>query len=299
MSLLLGIDCGGTNTKLLLAELQDGMPQAVRQQVLPTPRDGAAIGAVGEQVQSFLAGDVPDAFGVAVPGILDRRGVVLRSTNLPWFEGSAPAADLGSLLGLPGAAANDGTSAARAEVALGAGRGEQDVFILALGTGVAGAHVIGGEIRHGAHGGAGEIGHIGDFGDRLCSCGQRGCLETRIGGTQLARRWREVLEKPPARPVSARDLVDAARLGDPRAREILDQATSALATSLLGLVALVDPGMIVIGGGLSRAEDLLVVPTVAKLRERATFHQLPPIVPTALGMWGAAWGAVLEAEAAV
>ncbi|MCW5951703.1 MAG: ROK family protein, partial [Propionibacteriaceae bacterium] len=265
----------------------------LRQTRFPTPRHGRALADIVDRVEEFVNGQQVASFGIALPGIInDADGTVVTSTNLTWLEGQAPARILGAALRAPGAMVNDGAATARAEVTLGAARGHSDAFVLALGTGIAGAHVVDGRIRRGAHGAAGEIGHISLGGDRICSCGQRGCLETYIGGSQLSERWRELS----GRAGTARDLVEAADRGDAGASAVLDDATSALARSVLGLVALVDPGIIVVGGGVARAHAQVVEPMAAKARALATFHHLPPIVPATLGIWGAAWGAVLAAR---
>ncbi len=294
MSLWLGIDCGGTNTKVLLGEREGGELVLRSRERFPTPRHPEALVEVGHRVRSFLDGQVPVGFGIAVPGIIDASGTVLTSTNLPWLEGATPAMALAEAVGAPGVVLHDGAAAAQAEVTLGAARGEPDAFIIALGTGVAGAHVVDGRIRRGSHGGAGEIGHVSLGGDRLCSCGQRGCLETAIGGRQLARQWQETLGVADR---TAKDLVEAVRAGDLRARGLLEAGTSALARGVLAMVALLDPGIIVIGGGLATAADLVIAPTAEKVAGLATFHQVPPIVPAALGSWAAAWGALLAARA--
>src|SRR5690606_11922672 len=145
--------------------------------------------ALGDGVAEFLEGAAvaADAFAVTVAGTLDpSTGIVGRSANLPWLDGIAPADRLSARLGIPGWAVQDGEAAALAEARLGAGRGSDDVFVLALGTGIAGAHVVSGQVRRGAHGAAGEIGHMQVVHNGVvCSCGQIGCLETAIGGNQL------------------------------------------------------------------------------------------------------------------
>lgn len=298
MTVVLGIDCGGTSTKLLLARHADDRWSDVRRDQFPTPQHDAALDEIADRVGRFLGADRPDALGFAVPGIVDDAGTVVACANVGWLVGTAPAAVVAAGLRVPGVAVHDGAATARAEVVLGAARGHADVFVLGLGTGVAGAHVVDGRIRRGAHGAAGEIGHVSLGGDRPCSCGQRGCLETYIGGTQLGRRWDE-LTGAGDRPATARDLVEAAVAGDPRAQAVVDEATTALARSVLDLVALVDPGIVVVGGGVAQARAQILDPAIAKVRAgAATFHRLPPIVPAHLGMWGAAWGTVLAARAA-
>ncbi len=291
MSVLLGIDHGGTRTKLLLV---DG-GAVVRQESIETMRSARSLDALADAVGRFVDGASIEAFGLTIAGIVDEStGIVRASANMPWLDGTTPAASIGAVLAAPGVAVNDGGAAARAEAVLGAGRARDDVFVVALGTGVAGAHVVDGEVRRGAHGGAGEVGHVPLGGARLCSCGQRGCLETEIGGVHLASRWSETTAA--ANGDTAQDLIRAASAGDVMARGILDDATTALARSLLGVIAVVDPGVIVIGGGLSTSHEWIVDPTVAKVRAQATFHSVPPILPAQFGVWAGAWGAVLAAE---
>lgn len=295
MTLLLGIDCGGTNTKLLLAREADGEWTTLRRDRFPTPQHPQALSEVIARVTDFVGPDAPDAFGFAVPGIIDETGGVVACSNVRWLEGTTPTDTLSAALGAPGVVVHDGAATARAEVVLGAARGYTDIFVLGLGTGISGAHVIDGEIRRGAHGAAGEIGHVSLGGDRPCSCGQRGCLETFVGGTQLGQRWSAVTGAA-AGSATARDLIEAAGAGDTRAVAILDEATTALARSVLDLVALVDPRVIVVGGGVAQAWAQVLEPTIAKARAAATFHHVPLIVPARLGMWGAAWGTVLAAR---
>lgn len=297
MTLLLGIDCGGTNTKLLLAHHADGEWSPVRRDQFPTPQHARALAETVARVDRFVGQDRPAALGFAVPGIIDDAGVVVACSNVRQLEGTAPAEVVSAGLGVPGVAVHDGTATARAEVVLGAARGQADAFVLGLGTGVAGAHVVDGQIRLGAHGAAGEIGHVPLGGDRPCSCGQRGCLETFIGGTQLGRRWSE-LSGAADHSATARDLIEAAAGGDQRAAAVVDEATTALARCVLDLVAVVDPGIIVIGGGVAQASGQIIDPMIAKTRAAATFHRLPPIVPARLGMWGTAWGTILAARTA-
>ncbi|WP_162606139.1 ROK family protein [Jiangella aurantiaca] len=297
MTALLGIDYGGTHTKVLLAHERPSGLERVSAEIFRTPRSETALSELAGLVRGLVRSDRPSAFGMTVAGILDDASqTVVTSTNTPWLNGRAPARELAAQLGAPGVAVHDGAAAATAEAIMGAGRGRDDIFVLALGTGIAGAHVINGSVRRGAHGAAGEIGHVAFGTGRRCSCGQYGCLESEIGGTRLGARWDEERGAPPGS--TARDVVDAARAGDAAAVRVLDAATSALAQSLLGVVALIDPGAIVIGGGLARSPKWIVEPAVAKATERATFHRLPPIMAAELGVWAGAWGAVLAARAA-
>lgn len=281
----LGIDYGGTHTKLLLIS-DDGAELA--KHTVPTGdlEDLAARAAV------FLASSAADVFAVTIAGTLDPvTGVVGRSTNLPWLDGTSPAEVLSARLGIPGTAVQDGEAAALAEARLGAGRGSEDVFVITLGTGIAGAHVVDGVVRRGAHGAAGEVGHMRVVHDGVvCSCGQIGCLETAIGGNQLAARW---VDNGGAAPsgATARDVVRAAEEGDAAALSALDGATRALGRAVLEVSALVDPELVVIGGGVARSPEWTVGPAIDAARSSATFHRLPEIRLATLGVWAGARGA--------
>lgn len=291
--LYLGIDCGGTSTKLLLARAAAGASWTkVRTSLHPTPSGPDPVGGLRALAEDFLGGQRCTGIGLSVPGIVDDHGRVSASTNLPWLVGASPADLLCG--GVPGALVNDGVAAAKAEATMGAGRGYDDLFVYVLGTGIAGAHVLAGDVRRGAHGCAYEVGHIGTGVGRMCSCGQRGCLETVIGGYALGAAWDELRGAPASS--RALDVTVAARAGDPCALEVLDVATTALARSMLGVITMLDPQAIAVGGGLARSADLLLAPAVAKLRGYATFQTVPPVVACELGVWAGAWGAALAAR---
>lgn len=290
----LGIDYGGTDTKLVLVS-SDG--EMIDQSIVPS----ASLDELAGSVRGFLADsrNAPSGFAVTIAGTLDpATGVVGRAANMSWLDGTRPAETLASALGIPGRAVQDGEAAALAEARLGAGRGSDDVFVIALGTGIAGAHVVEGAVRKGAHGAAGEIGHLAVAGNGVrCSCGQIGCLETAIGGTKIAERWRENGGSAAA-GATARDVVVAAEAGDVAARGALDAAARALGRAILELAALVDPALIVVGGGLSRSPRWTVDPAVDVARAGATFHTIPDVKLATLGVWAGARGAALLAPRA-
>jgi len=287
----LGIDYGGTHTKLMLVSEQG---DEVGRATVPS----GSLDELGAAARGFLDASEHTAtgFAVTIAGTLDpATGVVGRAANMSWLNGTRPAESLAGMLGIRGRAVQDGEAAATAEARLGAGRGSDDVFVIALGTGIAGAHVVDGTVRRGAHGAAGEIGHIPVAGNGVrCSCGQTGCLETAIGGTKVAARWGE-LGGSPAAGATALDVVRAAEAGDGAARAALDAAAQALGRAILELAALVDPGLIVVGGGLSRSPQWTVDPAVDAARAGATFHTIPEVRLATLGVWAGARGAALLA----
>lgn len=287
---VLGVDPGGTAVKLVLERADGGVADRAQ---FPTPVDGDAAGRLRAEVVAFLRGRDVAAAGLTVPGLIDPDGTVLTCANLPWLEGRRPGAELSAALGVPVEVLNDGEAAARAEAVHGAGRGHADVYVVTLGTGITGKHVVGGEVRRGAHLAAGEIGHISlDPHGAPCSCGQRGCLETVAGGAHLVR----LSHRRGTSAATARDVVDAARRGDPGATAVVDAAVDGLASVLLGVIAAVDPGLVVVGGGLAQAEDVVVAPVVEAVRERATFHRVPEFTRAVLGPWAGASGAALAAR---
>ena len=291
MSALLGIDYGATRTKLLLAAA-DG--RVIARDEVPT----GSLTDLAANVRTFAAGRAVTRFGLTVTGTFHAAtGVVGRSTNMPWLDGTAPAGALADLVGIPGVAVRDGAATAAAEAQLGAGRGAEDVFLLALGTGIAGAHVVEGEVRAGSHGAAGEIGHVVVGGSHTCSCGQTGCLETLIGGAQLGRRWAEERGIGPDPGCTAQEVVAAAESGDEAAVRVLERGARGLARAILSLCALLDPGVLVLGGGVARSPEWTVWPAVERARDQATFHHLPKVRLAELGVWAGAHGAVLAAAA--
>lgn len=291
---VLGLDVGGSSVKHLLAPAQsstDAPPTPLARGRDATPKDSPVEGLAA--IVSSLRGDADlERVVLAIPGLVDEAaGVVVRSTNIPALDGRPLGSQLAAVLGVPVDIINDGHAAAVAEASWGAGAGARDVFVLALGTGIAGAHVMDGRVVPGAHGSAGELGHITIEPDgRLCSCGRRGCLETIIGAPALRSAWVDA-----GGTGGPEQLMAAHAAGDPEARAIVERASSALAEAVLTLCALVDPGAIVVGGGLAQAPHHLVTLAERYVGERATFHRVPPIIPATLGEWAGANGAVLTA----
>lgn len=292
---VLGVDIGGSSAKIVLVpRAADGALGEPVEQVRWRLSPGAGVPALLDEL-TRVAGPVDvGAVGLSVPGVVDPSGShVVRSTNVPWLEGPDLLPAIAGALGAPVALVNDGEAFAVAEARLGPGTGRDDVLVLALGTGVAAAHVVRGRVHRGAHGAAGELGHLSlDPNGPPCSCGQRGCLETSIGAANLARRWAAV--GGPAGG-DAETLAVAARAGDAVATVVVERANHALARALLHAVTLIDPGLVVVGGGLAQASDVYVEPAVALAREWATFQTVPPVLPAALGAWAGARGAALAA----
>ncbi len=272
---VIGVDVGGT--KLLPLRLEpDG--SIVAGAARPSPRAGADL--VSEIVASVEALTVapgagaPAALGVGVPALVDAGGVVRFSAHLGGVVGTALRDELEAAL--PGTAVwvgNDATAACWAEHQRGAARGCQDVLLITLGTGIGAGFVSGGRLLEGAHGYAGEVGHmVIDPTGPHCSCGKRGCWERYASGSGLGVLGREMamaglaprlVELAGGDPEAVRGehVTRAAGEGDPAAIETMGRLAGWLALGLSNLVNALDPEVIVVGGGLAEAGDVLIRPT--------------------------------------
>ncbi|RBM17923.1 sugar kinase [Streptomyces sp. PT12] len=269
----------------------------------PTGGTGGT-GSVADAILDFAAelyatgvarfGRPPSAAGVVVPGIVDEKaGVAAYSANLGWRDLPLRRLLTERLDGIPVALGHDVRAGGLAEGRVGAGAGHERFLFIALGTGIAGAIGIEGRVEPGAHGGAGEIGHvIVRPGGARCGCGQRGCLETVASAAAIGRAWAAASETPGA---TAADAARAVVAGDPRAASLWRDAVDGLADGLLTGVRLLDPGVVVVGGGLAEAGETLLAPLRTALAARTTFQQVPEILPAALGDAAGCLGAGLIA----
>ena len=297
---VIALDVGGTGMKAALVAADGTLLHQARR---PTGRERGPD-AVVTAILDFAAelrehgtkeyGEPAVAAGVAVPGIVDdARGVAVYSANLGWKD--LPLRDLLSerLSGVPVALGHDVRTGGLAEGRIGAGNGADRFLFLPLGTGIAGAIGIDGHIEAGAHGYAGEIGHIVVRPDGpQCSCGQRGCLEALASAGAVSSAWAAASGDPDADAAACARAVEA---GDPAALEVWRDAVDALAAGLVTGLTLLDPRVLIIGGGLAEAGDTLFGPLRAAVEARITFQKLPLIVPAALGDAAGCLGAGLLA----
>lgn len=297
---VIALDVGGTGMKAALVAADGTLLHQARR---PTGRERGAD-AVVAAILDFAGelrehgarayGESAAAAGVVVPGIVDEAaGIAVYSANLYWRD--LPLRDLVSerLGGVPVALGHDVRAGGLAEGRIGAGNGADRFFFLPLGTGIAGAIGIDGRIEAGAHGYAGEIGHIVVRpGGPECGCGQRGCLEALASAGAVSRAWAAASGDPGADAASCALAVEA---GDPRAIEVWREAIDALADGLVTGLTLLDPRVLIIGGGLAEAGDTLFGPLRAAVEARITFQKLPLIVPAALGDTASCLGAGLLA----
>ncbi|WP_254909845.1 ROK family protein [Micromonospora sp. NBS 11-29] len=227
--------------------------------------------------------------GVGTAGTVDpTRGVIRYATDsLPGWAGTPVADALAARLGRPVRVTNDVSAAALGESWAGAGRGRGHLLLVAVGTGLAGAVVRQGRVETGARGAAGQLGHLPAPGaDRLrCGCGRYGHLEAIASGTGLAAAYTAVT----GTPVTGRGVAERATAGDPAARRVVDRAGAVLGASLAGLVALLDPAVVLLAGGAG--DTLLPAASAAYHAELPAGWADVPLLPAALGADAALVGA--------
>ncbi|MBB4926677.1 ROK family glucokinase [Kitasatospora kifunensis] len=271
----IGIDIGGTK---VVAGVVNGEGKIVEQLRTETPHKSKSPKVV-EDVIVELVLELADrhdvhAVGIGAAGWVDYdRSRVLFAPHLNWRDEPLREA-LSDRLKFPVVVENDANAAAWAEWRFGAGRGEDLLVMITLGTGIGGAVVRHGHVDRGRYGLAGEFGHMQVVpGGHRCPCGNRGCWEQYSSGNALVREARElaVAESPVAQPLLARAggdieaitgplVTEAAQAGDPMAVELLHDIGTWLGVGLANLAAALDPGRFVIGGGVSAAGDLLLAP---------------------------------------
>jgi glucokinase len=304
---VIGVDLGGTK---LLAGVLDGdlgvhhrTYRAVHGLEQPELLD--AVVAAVEEARAAAAGEVA-AVGFGIPCLIDqRRGMAVMAVNLPIAD--VPFRDLMTeRLGLPVQVDNDANVAALAEHRAGAAQDADDAIVLTIGTGIGGGLILGGELYRGAIGAGGELGHMTiDLDGPPCQgeCPNRGCLETLASGTALAREGLRIAQEQPesalgrehaaGREIGGTLITELAHDGDAAALEALALIGRNLGVGIASLLNVFNPDVVVIGGGVLAAGELLLAPARAEVAARA----LPPmrdrarIVPahygTEAGMIGA------------
>ncbi|MHB1504529.1 MAG: ROK family protein [Acidimicrobiales bacterium] len=328
----IGVDVGGTK---VLGVALDHEGKVLGEARAPTPAGGHGPGmhavlatiadvvdrlaAAAELTAAGSAGGVDNAgghggfpLGAGVPGLVDSEGRLLFAPNLPRAEGVDFAGGLAGLGGVSRVVVdNDATCAMVGEWRYGSAAGVANAVMVTLGTGIGGGLVVNGKVVHGAKGFAGEVGHMVIFPDgRACSCGQRGCWECYASGTGLGRLAEEALDggrldgvlalaggvRSAVRP---EHVTQAAAEGDRGALEVLDELGWWIALGLSNLIAVLDPEVVVLGGGLMQAGDLVLAPTrrsLARLLEGGQRRPGVGLLPAALGELAGAVGAAVLAR---
>jgi fructokinase len=289
----IGIDLGGTKTEAILLA-PDG--SVLWQQRRPTPRtDGydAVLALVAEMIRESAARlpvGAPFTIGVGIPGSLDAVTNLVRNANSTCLIGHPLASDIEVLIGRPVQVRNDADCFTLAECRAGAGRGQGLVFGVILGTGCGGGICIDGVVREGPHRIAGEWGHVSvDRDGAPCYCGKRGCVETLISGSGVETAfYREHGQR-----LTMKEIVAQARRGEPRCRSAFERFLDDFGRCLGGLISILDPDAVVVGGGLSNIDELYTLGR--ENAHRYAFHDAPqtPILKNRLGdsagVYGAAW----------
>lgn len=300
-----GIDIGGTTVKMGLFR-QSG--ELLRKWEIPTRTENhgqAILTDIRDSVQAVmkeenLTKEQVAGIGMGVPGPVAQDGTVLGCVNLGWGKFQVEEA-LQELTGLPVCAGNDANVAALGEQWKGAGSDYQNLVMVTLGTGVGGGIILGGRILAGPNGAAGEIGHMPMFTEepKACCCGKTGCLEQSASATGLVNHARRMLEESdtPSKlrdipQFTAKDVCDCAGQGDEVALAAVNLATRMLGTAMAYIGCVLNPEAFLIGGGMSRAGDLLFS-RVKKVYDELVFSGCKdiPILPAKLGNDAGIYGA--------
>jgi glucokinase len=274
VTLACGIDVGGTKIAGGVVDENGTILEELR--VVSPAKDVLAIEAAIEKLVTELRIRHPiEAVGIGAAGYIDKaRAVVLFAPNLAWRDLDLKA-DLEGALGLPVVVENDANAAAWGEFQFGAGHDVDDLLLVTVGTGVGGGLVLDGSLYRGAFGVGAEIGHMRVVPDgRLCGCGNRGCFEMYASGSALVREARasaragsllaaDLLDRAGGDPdaITGPLVTEAARDGDTFALEQLALLGRWLGEGIASLTAVLDPAVVVIGGGVSAADELLLQPT--------------------------------------
>lgn len=271
MKYCFGVDIGGTFVKLGLftteGELLDKWQIETRREdnsehILPD----IAAAIDGKMKEKGISQDEVAGIGFGTPGPVTEDGVAVCPANLDWVN-KPVAKELSELTGFPCKGGNDVNTAGLGEMWRGGARGYKNVVVVPIGTGVGAAIIVNGKVITGTRGAAGEVGHIhvDDEIEQPCGCGAVGCVEQFSSATGLVRMAKKALAESDRatslrdlEEVTAKDVIDAAKAGDAVADEIFDKFCDCLGYSLAATAAVIDPEIFIIGGGVSRAGQVLV-----------------------------------------
>ena len=266
-----GIDLGGTTVKIAYFDETGNMLD--KWEIPTVTENGGAqiLPDIAESIHQYIAGySIPETailgLGIGVPGPVNAKGVVNKCINLGWGVFNI-AQTLSELTGFPVKAGNDANVAALGEFWKGGGQGCDNMVFVTLGTGVGGGIVVEGKLLHGAHGSGAEIGHLVLNREETvpCNCGKKGCVEQYCSATGIVRLAKLYLSSHDApsklrelENLTCKDIFDAGKAGDPAALVILDQVYRYMGEFLANVCSTVDPEVVVIGGGVSKAGDVLI-----------------------------------------
>ena len=288
----IGIDIGGTGIKVGVI---DNSLKIIAEKSIPTcttipfPEQVERIAecVLSAAADAGLARDCIASVGVGIPGIANMAtGEIIKCTNMGWFH--VPfREEFRKHLDAPLFIDNDANVAALAESVAGTSAGTSSSVFITIGTGIGSGIIIDGKIWKGFHGIGGEIGHvILDLGGVLCTCGNHGCLERYCSATALIRMAREAIARDPntmmikmvsddLTKIEARTVIDAAKENDPIASEVYSHYIDCLSQAIGSIVNLIDPEVIVLGGGVSKAGSFLLDPIRKEFRKYVLFNDQP------------------------
>lgn len=300
MTLTIGVDIGGTKVAAGVVDLSGAVLARARRDT-PAEDPAALLDTIVEVVRELAAAHRAEAVGIGAAGWIDAtRSIMLFAPNIAWRD--EPLREyVATAVGLPVVVENDANVAAWAEFRYGAARDADDsMAMFTIGTGVGGGIVLGGNLIRGAHGIAAELGHLSMVpGGLPCGCGRRGCLEQYASGNALVRYAQSGAKDEPHRAGGLIELAHgevsaitgpmvtvAARAGDEIACEAFTTLGGWLGIGLADLVQILDPQVLVVGGGVVDAGDLLLTPTRAAYHEalaQRSRSPVAPVVPAELG----------------
>ena len=304
-----GIDLGGTTAKIGLFTTSGAL---LEKWEVPTDTSNAgehilenlAAAVLGKMKEQSIDPEQVEGVGIGVPGPVQNASVVpIVCANLGgWGEQNVSARLSGLLDGLKVLVGNDANVAALGEIWMGAAKGCSSAVMVTLGTGVGGGVIVNNHVIDGTHGAGGEIGHltVNRHETAVCGCGKKGCLEQYSSATGVVRCMKKLLDENPDTPCvlrgtdfMAKDVFDAARSGDALAAREVDEMADTLGMALANIAATVDPEAFLVGGGVSRAGEVLFAPLTKHFKEYA-FRSCreTPIKQASLGNDAGIYGAV-------
>ena len=266
------IDLGGTKIYTVLADSSGKILAQVRLDTLGQSGPDIVMGQIIQSVQDVYAQAKTDgtikAVGVCAAGFFDwKKRVLIQSPNIPGWVNIPLEERLSCILGVPVIAENDANAAALGEARLGAGQGCHNLIFVTVSTGVGAGLILNNQIYRGTGGFAGEIGHMVVKPDGpLCGCGRYGCLETMASGTAIARMANEAVERgvdtllTQTEFITSEQVFEAARKRDKLAQQVVKEAIHYLGIGLVNTINLLNPEVVVIGGGVSEAGESLLLP---------------------------------------
>lgn len=299
---MVGVDIGGTKVAAGLVSARGEIRAHIRTPMRATGNASEGLEAVISAIRQLVAPSGTDsdlqAIGICAPGPLDpRTGVIINPPNVPCWRNFPLADEIRRVYGVSAKLDNDANAAALAEAKWGAGCGYRNVFYATIGTGIGTGIVLDDRIYHGRTGAAPEGGHLGiDPHGPRCNCGKRGCIEVLASGPAIARRAREKLLKNPRsvllemagghpQGVTSEMVAKAYASGDPLAKEVLTETLDLLAYWLGDIIDLLEPDVIVMGGGVST----MLAPFTDEIRARwkgACLNPRPQEIPLVLAHYG-------------